>query len=98
VKTKRHYLLVAAAAAALSVAVFLSNSRNRYNQSQLPAAENEVYEAVVSDMIGPAKGPGRLIFDNTTLTELASGADIKSCKETARKNLRLEESARMTRV
>ena len=90
-RARRHYLGGAAAAVALSLAGFCScNSTDRSNGRQVAAAEDEVYEAVVRDMMESAKGPSRLVFNDTLLTELAPGEDTKSCEEGARKNLRLE--------
>ncbi len=92
-RAKRHYLRVAATATALSIVGFSScNSSDRSNQRQAAAAENEVYEVVVHEMVKFPKGPSRLVFDDTLLTELAPGADTKACEESARKNLRLENN------
>jgi hypothetical protein len=93
VSARRQDLGLAAAAAILSVAGFCScNSSDRSDEKQVTAAENEVYEAVVRDVVQSAKGQSRLVFDDTLLTELAPGADTKSCEEGARKNLRLENN------
>jgi hypothetical protein len=93
VRAKRHYLRAAATAAALSIAGFSScNSSDRSNERQVAAAENEVYEVVVHEMVKSVKGPSRLVFDDTLLTELAPGADTKACEESARKTLRLENN------
>ena len=60
----------------------------------MSAVEDEVYEAVVRDMVTPIhEGQahiGQLVFDDTVLSNLRPGADMKSCKESARKKLRLE--------
>jgi hypothetical protein len=78
VTARRHDLGLAAAAAILSVAGFCScNFSDRSDEKQVTAAENEVYEAVVRDVVQSAKGPSRLVFDDTLLTELAPGADTK---------------------
>lgn len=58
----------------------------------MSAAENEVYEALVHDMMSSAKGPSQLVFDETLLSELAPGADMKSCQVSARENLGLENN------
>lgn len=92
-KAKRHYLWVAAAAAALSVAGFCScNSLPRSNEKRVADAENAVYETVVHDMMKSATGPSQLVFDDTLLTDLAPGVDAESCEGAARKNLWLENS------
>ena len=55
-----------------------------------------MYEAVVRDMLGPDGVPAgfsQLVFDEGVLTDLGPGADIESCKQSARKNLRLERGA-----
>ena len=93
VRTKRHHFRLAAAAAALSIAGFSScNSSDRLNEKQVTAAENEVYGAVVREMVNSPKGPSQLVFNETQLTELAQWADTKSCEESARKNLQLENN------
>lgn len=97
-RAKRHYLVGAVAAAAFSVAFSSCNSSNRSDEKQVAAAENEVYDAVIHDMIGSAKGPGQLVFDDTLLTELAPEADTKSCEEAARKNLLLLEYSTPVKV
>ena len=63
--------------------------------NKLLAAEDEVYEVVVRDLITPTDGQVRikqLVFNENVLTELSPEADMKACKESARKNLRLAES------
>ena len=92
-RAERHYLRIAATAAALSVAGFSScNSSDRSNERQVAAAENEVYEVVVQEMVKSEKGASRLVFNDTLLTELAPGADATACEERARKDLRLEKN------
>ena len=95
---KRHYSWIGAAVgAALSITALPScNSSDRANERQVGAAENEVYEVVVGDMVGDmvtsASRPSKLVFHDTLLTGLAPGADMKSCEESARKKLRLEKT------
>jgi hypothetical protein len=92
-RAKLHYFRIAATAAALSVAGLSScNSSDRSNERQAAAAENEVYEVVVRELVKSVKGHSRLVFDDTLLTELAPEADTKACEEGARKNLRLENN------
>lgn len=91
-RARRHSSLAAASAAIAIIALSSCNSLDRSNEKQVAAAENEVYEAVVHDMTSSAKGPSELVFDDALLTELAPGADMKSCQESARENLRLENN------
>lgn len=88
----RHCLLVAGSAAVAITVLSLCNSSVRSNEKQVEAAENEVYEAVVHDMASSAKGPSQLVFDDALLTELVPGANMKSCEQSARENLRLENN------
>ena len=93
----RGWLLIAGCLAIAAVAYCTIHLRSRAHASPraVASAEDEVYEAVVHDMVTPIHGQahiGQLVFDNTVLTELRTGADIKSCKESARRNLRLESS------
>ena len=84
--------VVAAAAAALSITAASCNSSDRSNKKLLAAAENEVYETLVHDMVTSSERPSQLVFDDTVLTELAPEGDMKSCEESARKKLRLENN------
>jgi hypothetical protein len=93
----RGWLLIAACLAIAAVAYCTVHLRSlaHANPRAVASAEDEVYEAVVRDMVTPVHAQahiGQLVFDDTVLTHLSTGADIKSCKETARKNLRLESS------
>jgi hypothetical protein len=71
-------------------------SKHYPDEKRVSAAEDEVYQAVVRDMVTPIHDGqahiSQLVFDDTVLTSLTSGADTKSCKESVRKNLRLENS------
>jgi hypothetical protein len=52
-----------------------------------------VYEAVVRDMVTPIQGQAhtsQLVFDDAVLTDLDTGADLKSCQDSVRKRLQLE--------
>jgi len=71
-------------------------SKPRPDNKTAPAAADEVYEAVVQDMVTAADGQqhtiSRLIFADAVLTDLSTGADMNSCKEGVRKRLLLESS------
>jgi hypothetical protein len=86
---------VACVAIAITLFCWFYLRKSRPDGKRVSAAEDEVYEAVVHDMVTPTHGQAntnQLVFDETLLTELTTGADAKSCKENARKNLRLESS------
>ena len=92
---RRQFAIVACVATAITLLCWACSSKPRHNQKEVAAAEDEVYEAVVRDMITPIHGEvhlSQLVFDDTVLTGLLPGADVKSCKETARKRLWLESS------
>jgi hypothetical protein len=84
--------------AGIAIALFYSGFhalKRQPDQKKLSAAEDEVYEAVVRDMVTPAHGQthiSQLVFEDTVLSELSPGADLQSCKENVRKHLRLESS------
>ena len=97
-RTMRYRLWIAAVACvatAITLLCLFYLSKPHPDQKSVSAAENDVYEAVVRDMVTPTHGQAdisQLVFNDTVLTERTTGADIKSCKESARKNLRLESS------
>jgi hypothetical protein len=99
VRTVHHRLWIGVAACgavAIAIASWFYVSRTRPDEKTVAASEDEVYEAVVRDMVMPSHGPARvglLIFDDTLLTELAPGTDINSCKEGLLKRLALEDKA-----
>ena len=94
----RHARIAIVACVAIAITLlgwFFYLSKSRPEEKKVSAAQDKVYEAVVRDMVTPTSGQaklGQLVFDNTVLTELEPGPDIKSCEETARKRLRLESS------
>lgn len=80
---------------AITLLWWFYSSKPQPDKGALSLAENEIYEAVVRDMVTPANGQpviSQLVFDDRVLTELRSGADIRSCKEIARKDLSLENA------
>lgn len=82
-----------AIAAAILCWFYLSKSRTD-EKAELTAAD-AVYEAVVRDMVTPTHGKtsiSQLVFDDRVLTYQMTGTDINSCKESARKLLRLQSS------
>ncbi len=97
-RTMRHshwIATVACFAIAITLLCWFYLSRSCPDDKTASAAEDEVYEAVVRDMVTPTHGQAsisQLVFDAAVLTYLTPGADTKSCKETARKHLRLESS------
>jgi len=93
----RAWIATAACAAIGITLLYWSYLSKRFpNEKRVSAAEDEVYEAVVRDMVTPIHDEqvqiSQLVFDDTVLTNLRLGADIESCKESARKNLRLENT------
>lgn len=98
VKITRHRWM-AATAACLAIAIILfwqlHLSKSPAEKGALSANENEVYEAVVRDMLAPAHGQSnikQLVFGDTVLTMLTPEADIESCKVSVRKRERFERS------
>lgn len=84
------------ACAAVAVLCFFYLSKCRPGEKEVLTAEDEVYEAVVRDMITQPDGQVRisqLVFGDAVLTDLRHGVDIDSCKERVRKRLRLEVTA-----
>lgn len=86
----RRWIAIAACAAIAPMFLFrFYLSKSRPDKKKASAAEGEVYEAVVRDMVTSHR-LSQLVFDDTVLTELRAGADIKSCKGIALLRLRLE--------
>jgi hypothetical protein len=87
--------IVVCAAIAITFLFWPYLSKSRPDESKVSAAEDEVYEVVVRDMVTPINGEfhiSLLVFDDAVLTDFSNGTDIESCEETARKSLRLESS------
>jgi hypothetical protein len=87
---------LACAAIAIALLCWFHLSESRPDETAVTAAQDEVYEAVVRDMVRPADGKSdirQLVFDETVLSDLSTGADIKPCEESVRKRTRLEDSA-----
>jgi hypothetical protein len=95
----RHHRWIASLACVAIAVVLLCwfhMSESRRDERAATAAEDEVYEAVVRDMVRPADGKSeirQLVFDEAVLSDLSTGADIKSCEESVRKRTRLEDNA-----
>jgi hypothetical protein len=91
----RGWLLIAGCLA-VTAAVYWTiclRSRAPASPQAVASAEGEVYEAVVRDMVTPIHGQAhtsQLVFDDAVLTDLETGADMKSCQDSVRKRLRLE--------
>src|SRR5215475_807476 len=80
---------------ATAILYWLYFSGRRPDEKTISAAEDQVYEAVVRDMVGPAHGQphmSQLVFKGKLLTFSSPQADLDSCKEGARKELVLENS------
>jgi len=93
----RGWLLIAGCLAVTAVVYCTVHlrSRARANPQDVASAEDEVYEAVVRDMVTPIQGQAhisQLVFDDTVLTDLTTGEDKKSCQESIRKRGLLEGS------
>lgn len=77
-------------------------SRTPASPQAVASAEDEVYEAVVRDMVTSMhqrrSDINHLVFDDTVLTELRAEEDSQSCKERVRTNLRLESSTLSDRL
>jgi len=96
--SRRHSWIapVACAAIAITLLFWFYLSRYRADQRAVTSAQDEVYEAVVRDMVSPTNGQAemhQLVFDDTVQTGLMSGADAKTCEERVRKQLRLLENS-----
>lgn len=86
---------VACIAIAIALLCWFHLSTSRPDEKAVAASEDEVYEAVVRDMVAPIPGQTnmrQLVFDDTVLTDLAAGVDMKSCEERVRERLRLQAS------
>ena len=93
----RGWLLIAGCLAVTAVVFCTIHLRSRAPASPqaVASAGDEVYEAVVRDMVTPTDGQAhisQLVFDDTVLTDLTTGEDKKSCQETVRKRRFLESS------
>lgn len=83
----------------VAIAITLLNrfhpSKSRPDDKTISAAADEVYEAVVRDMVKPAHGQptiSQLVFGDSVLTDLTTGTDTNPCKVRVRKLLLLESS------
>lgn len=99
----RGWILIAGCLVVTAVVYCTMHLRSRTPPSPqaVASAEDEVYEAVVRDMVTSMHRQAdinHLVFDDTALTELSAGADSQSCKERVRTNLRLESSALSDRL
>ena len=93
----RWWLLIAGCLAVTAVVYCTIHLRSRAPASPqaVTSAENEIYEAVVRDMVTPVHGQAhisQLVFDDTVLTDFATGEDKKSCQERVRKRRLLDNS------
>jgi hypothetical protein len=91
----RGWLLIAGCLAVTAVVYCTLQLRARAyaNPQAIASAEDGVYEAVIRDMFIPFHGQARisqLLFDESVLTELRTGEDVKSCQRSAATILRLQ--------
>ena len=80
---------------AIAILCWLYFAGHRPDEKTVTAAEDQVYEAVVRDMVTPAHGQpdiSQLVFESKVLSFSSPGADLKSCKESAREQLALGNS------
>ena len=93
----RGWLLIAGCLAVTVVVYCTVHLRSRAPASPqgVTFAENEVYEAVVREMVTPVHGQAhisQLVFNDTILTDFRTGEDKESCQESVRKRRLLEGS------
>src|SRR5262245_5121250 len=85
----RLWIAVAAGlAAAISISWCIGLPQAHLDEKAALAAEDEVYETVVRDMVTEAHGeaqPSQLVFDESVLTYFWNGNDTNSCQNTVRK-------------
>jgi hypothetical protein len=95
-RTSHSYPRIAIACAALAT-TFVSCSRLSWpDEKARAAAQDEVYEAVVHDIIVPSGEPTRvkqLVFSDELLSDVPPGGDAKACKEAVRKRERWSSDA-----
>ena len=83
--------LLAMAAIAIAFLCWFHFSTVRPDDQAVSAAENEVYEAVVREMVPPAHGLAtstQLVFDDTVLTSHPHEAGFEACQAGVREELR----------
>lgn len=70
--------------------------KSRADERAVAVAEDEVYEAVVRDMVAPVHGQGKirqLVFEDSVLTGLGPEANTETCQESVLKQIRLLNNA-----
>jgi hypothetical protein len=98
--SRRHSWIapVACAAIAITLLFWFYLSRYRADQRAVTSAQDEVYEAVVRDMVSPTNGQAemhQLVFDDTVQTGLMSGAMQKPAKNAFASNYDCWRTARL---
>jgi hypothetical protein len=90
--TRRRAWIAAAVCVLISAAVvwrsYAPRPKHNLDEKAVAVAQDEVYAAVVRDMIAPGGGPGhvtQLVFGDELLSESRAGIDRKACKEEVRK-------------
>ena len=91
VRHRPWFVPVACSAIAVTVLCWLNfKSQTKPDQKAVASAEDEVYEAVVRDMVMPKNGQpqiSQLVFSDTVDNYLCPGVDRESCEEGFRKRL-----------
>jgi len=88
--TQRRWWIASVVCMAIAIAVLwrVHTPRHRLDQRVATAAQDEVYTAVVRDMITPGSGPenvAQLVFGDEILSERRAGTEMEACKEEVRK-------------
>ena len=87
---RRWYTALAISALCVALAYRLHSPHRPPDEKAASAAEDEVYEAVVRDMLQGSEHTSQLVFEDSVLTYRTGQPDMESCKESARKTLQLE--------
>jgi hypothetical protein len=94
--TRHRPWLVPVVGAAIAIAVlWFYLSKSHPDERAIAAAEDEVYEAVVRDMVTPTHGEAttnQLVFEDNVQVGLMTGEGEGGCKESVRQRLRLDDA------
>jgi hypothetical protein len=90
-------MIATLAFAAITVALFcwFYLSESPHNEKTVWTAQDEVYEAVVRDMVTPVHGPvtlKQLVFADTVIFERSDDPGVQSCRDSFRKKLELGQN------
>ncbi len=92
----RRWILLGSAVAATAILCSCRLLDLRADRKKVSATEDEVYEAIVRDMMAHGHdsiATSQLVFDNAVLTNLGTEESMTSCKERVRKEQSLERGA-----